>query len=141
MMAPISIMHDHLIIIMHHGHHHSDVRHFGSDPDTPPPQSLGAGTGPPVGNFFLKPQHMCVQNDQRDEGIILRYVFWGTPPPRTAASTPPSQGPKGWGGGVLVSGLSLNAPHVLDTNQWSVWDFGVWGAGILLALDVRVVVM
>ena len=28
MMIPISIMHDHLIIIMRHGEHDSDVRHF-----------------------------------------------------------------------------------------------------------------
>ena len=26
--GPILIMPDHLMIIMHHGHHHSDVKHF-----------------------------------------------------------------------------------------------------------------
>ena len=28
MMTIFSIVHDHLSIIMHHGHHYSDVRHF-----------------------------------------------------------------------------------------------------------------
>ena len=48
-------------------------------PDFPtqPPQTLAAGTGPPRGiNFFF--------NDERDEGIIWRYVSWGTPPTHRA---------------------------------------------------------
>ena len=58
-------------------------------PVLPPPQSLRAGTGPPVGKFFFsKTPHMCVQNDQRDKGIILRYVCWGTRDPPTGAPPP-----------------------------------------------------
>ena len=68
----------------------------------PPPSSppkLAVGTGPP---------HMCVQNDQCDEGIILRYGCWGTrdpspappPPPRLRAPPQPLQVTKLGGVGV-----------------------------------------
>ena len=48
--------------------------------------------------FLQKPPHMCVQNDQCDEGILLRYVCWGTRDPSSAL--PPL------GGGENVEGLS-----------------------------------
>ena len=60
---------------------------FTRDPPThPPPQIWLLGLDPswywywtPI--FFSKPLHMCVQNDRRDEGIILRYGCWGTHDP------------------------------------------------------------
>ena len=61
-------------------------------PPPPPPPSLGAGTGLPVGNFFSKPPHMCVQNDQRNEGISLRYVCRGNWDPPMGAPPPPPKG-------------------------------------------------
>ena len=61
--------------------------------------------------FSPKTPQMYVQNDQCDEGIILRYVCWGARDPSAAApwacpkGPPPpprthSTGPKRFGGGV-----------------------------------------
>ena len=66
-------------------------------PPAPPPKIwlLPLGTGSPVGKcFFQNPPHMCVQNYEHDDRIILRLVCWGTGDPyphraRTAAGTPP----------------------------------------------------
>ena len=55
-------------------------RNFLTSPIQPP--TLAAGTGPPQGViFFSKTSPICVQNDQCDEGIILRYACWDTQPP------------------------------------------------------------
>ena len=48
---------------------------------------------------------MCVQNDQRDEGIILRYAYWGIwdPPPPPEDPPLPNRAQKVEGGvGVKV---------------------------------------
>ena len=45
----------------------------------------------PIWISFLKTPHIFVQNDQRHEGIILRYVCWNTWDPSPAPS-PPTQG-------------------------------------------------
>ena len=50
--------------------------------------------------FFTNPTYVC-SNDQCDEGIILRYVCWGTwgpspdapPHPPEPAPLPPFRGP------------------------------------------------
>ena len=90
-------------------------------PPPPPIESPPAPTGPLKSgcshrtpqtkkNFGDPPPHLCVQNDQRDEGIILKDVWRGTWDPRPAAPhTPPEDpplpttGPKSSrGGGVGV---------------------------------------
>ena len=88
---------------------------FTPDPPPPPPPQSGCWdwTGPPVGKFFSKTPHMCVQNDQRDEGIILKYVCSGTPqypPPKDPPPTHPTpMGPKKFEGGCDQD-LSVNIP-------------------------------
>ena len=77
---------------------------------SPLPKNLASGTGPPVGIFFSKPPHMCVQNDQRDEGIIiLGYVCWGTRDHPLGAPNPPKDPPTPPppGGGDLPEGRDL----------------------------------
>ena len=115
---------------------------FFLTPDLPhpaPPTWL-LGSDPPQGKiFFSKTPHMCVHNDQCNEGVILRYIYWGTwdpsppsqaaplPPPRT--SVPPSPLPpraQKVKGGRLVSGLSRSGPHAPTTNHCSIpflWSF------------------
>ena len=69
--------------------------------------------------FFSTTPHICAQNDQRDEEIMLRYVCWGTrdpptPPPTWRPPPPPPRptaltGPKKfrWG---LGSGFESERP-------------------------------
>ena len=68
------------------------------DPCAPPssPPTLAAGTGASKGICFSKPPHICVQNDQCNEGIILRYVCWGTWDPSLATPPPPHDPPALW---------------------------------------------
>ena len=53
---------------------------------------------------------MCVQNDERNDGIVLGYVCWGARDPPTGGPNPPKDPHplKGWG-----RDLSLNAPRAL----------------------------
>ena len=79
-------------------------------PDLPPPPKPSFWDRTPQGveNFFTDffASHMRVQNDQRNEGIILRYVFWGTPPRQGSKSL-----------GVWDQGLSLSTPHGSKTKR------------------------
>ena len=56
--------------------------------------------------FFSKTPHKCVLNGQCNEGIILRYVYWGTQDPSLASPTPTPtpqlQGAKMFGGGLVL---------------------------------------
>ena len=84
-----------------------------SDP-RPPPSSC-----PPTWLLGLDPpeKNMCFQNDQCHEGVIWRYVCWGTRDPRLVAPQAPHGHPprthtgpkKVWGG--WGQGLSLSTPH------------------------------
>ena len=67
-----------------------EIFHPNLPPQPPPPpkKNLAAGNGSPVGKLFFKTSHMSVQNDERNDGIILRYVCWGTRHPRTAPPPP-----------------------------------------------------
>ena len=85
---------------------HGDKSSPLPQPATPPPKS-GCWDWTPRGQiFFQKPPHTCVQNDQRDEGIILRYLCWGTRDPPSGRPPPPPPlpppGPKSLGGVVGV---------------------------------------
>ena len=51
-----------------------------------PPKTWLVRMDPPGGKLFSKPPHMCVQNNQCDEGIILMY-----PPPPLVQAPPKAQ--------------------------------------------------
>ena len=108
-----------------------------TSPPVPPPnqapQTWLLGPDPPGGKFFSnKAPQMCVQNDQCEEGIILRYGYPGPqpgspPPPPPEPCTPPPftrQMFKGcWGLGLLPCGALCmsHAPGDVLTDG-GVWD-------------------
>ena len=64
-----------------------------TSPSQPPKPGCWDRTPQGVKGFFSKPPHMCGQNDQRNEGIILGHTYVGVP--RTPPRRPPGplQGP------------------------------------------------
>ena len=52
---------------------------------------------------------VCVQNDQRVMGIIMRYVCWGTPPPPRPS----------WGAWQLTGQPTYPPPPLPDPQKFS----------------------